>query len=70
MLEVVADVNGLCVMPYYDDEIITQGGWSLVINLKLCSEDMVTMLAEKILEDTKSMFPVEISRYIKDKGLE
>jgi len=69
MLVVIADINGLCVMPYYDEEIIMQGGWCLVIGPEHCTEEMVKMLAEKILDDTKAMFPVEISRYIKEKGL-
>ena len=69
MLEVVADINGLCIMPVYDEKVCMQGGWCLVIDPDLCTADMVKMLAERVLEDTKNMFPAEIKRYISEKGL-
>ena len=69
MLEVVADINGLCVTPFYDEEVAIQGGWCLVFDPGLCTEGMMKMLAERVLEDTKAMFPTEIKRYVKEKGL-
>ena len=62
MLEVIADINGLCVMPFYDNEV----GWGLVI--ESCTDSMAKVLAERVLEDTKAMFPAEIKRYIKEMG--
>jgi hypothetical protein len=69
MLEVVADIRGLCIMPHYDEKIVMQGGWCLILDHDHFSEDMIKMFAERVLEDTKDMFPVEISSYIREKGL-
>ena len=66
MLEVVADMNGLCVMPFFDEEVCLQGGFCLVI--QSCSEEIAKMLAERVLEDTSSMYPAEIKRYFKENG--
>ena len=67
MLEVIADINGLCVMPHYDEEIQARGGWCLVFEGD-CMEETAKMLATRVLADTKVMYPVELKRYFNGNG--
>jgi hypothetical protein len=68
MIEVIADKNGLRVNPYYDDEIVISGGWCLHIKTDSDIEKIVMMLAEKTLIETENCFPVEINKYLIEKG--
>ena len=69
MVEIVADKSGLTVYPYYDDSLAYSGGWKLNMETEFSNiEKMTEMLTKRILEETATMFPVEINQYLREKG--
>ena len=69
MIEIVADRGGIGVFPLYDEDTRIAGGWQLSIKADFnIVEKIVEVLAERILKDTDLMFPVEINRYLLEKG--